>query len=100
MARARVRAPAQAPVIRWLVRPTDHVHGCGAVEINGAWYFVGACYADPFALPPVLTGYEFVHQGTGDRYGVDLQYLECSCPDHLYRRRKCKHLLAIEEILS
>ena len=30
----------------------------------------------------------------GVHYSVDLEAGTCSCPDHLYRRRECKHLQA------
>jgi hypothetical protein len=98
---AKPEAPAP-PAVRWVLKPGEEMHGCGAVYLKGVAYLVSPIFEDPWAEYPTLAGYRFRNLDTGEPRDVDLRTLECSCPHYLYRCRRgglCKHLAALKEIL-
>lgn len=105
--KAKPKAPAPPrpapPLVRWVLKPGEEMHGCGACYLKGVAYLVSPVYEDPWAERLHLAGYRFRSLDTGEARDVDLLTLECSCPDYLYRHGRkgglCKHLLSLREIL-
>lgn len=54
--------------------------------------------AEEMSIWPIGGGLYEVESQSGETYFVDLQGSRCTCPDHMYRQERCKHVrrVAIE----
>ena len=87
------RTPATHGIAQWL---PDAANGNRVLAINGTAYEVEDV-AGGLAL------YRIDPEGRVIRYTMDRTWpgaWQCSCPDATYRRRECKHCLAVRAALA
>jgi hypothetical protein len=66
----------------------------GFVTIDSTAYMLG-----PIVVKGEVRGYRLT-KSDGTNYDLPATLDSCECPDHAYRRRKCKHLYAVEMVLA
>lgn len=84
--RTRKAAPPASGTVR-LVKPVGpDFASAGEILINGRPYLVGR-FPGGFRL-----GTFDAATGKAAQYDIDAEFTSCTCPDHTYRGRRCKHL--------
>ena len=83
-------APQPARGVARLVTPVGETLATpGEIAINDRLYLVGR-FPGGFRL-----GTYDAKTDTANQYDVDAEFTTCTCADHTYRGRRCKHLGAL-----